>query len=596
MKKLILVVSLVLSSISGLAQTPSPKREFRAAWVASVTNLDFPTATGASVSSLKQQITSLFDQLQGVGMNAVIFQIRPECDALYKSSLEPWSYWISGVQGTGPGDGFDPLAFAVDEAHKRGMELHAWFNPYRAERVAGLYPTASTHVTKRHPEWILKMGTMKMLDPGLPAVRAHIANVIVDVIRRYQVDGIHWDDYFYPYSPNNVTTQDDASFAAYNASGLARADWRRNNVNRLIKMVADSIAAVKPWVKFGISPFGIWKSGVPSGISGTSAYSELYCDAPYWMQQKYLDYLTPQIYWMIGGAQDYSKLMPWWSTQMNGRHLYPGQAAYKMLPSSNWSASELQNQIALNRTMLNPSGSVLFRAKQGVVDNPKGIADSLKNNTYAVRALIPTMPWKDSIPPLPPVNVKAIAWKPGNVLLQWQKPARASDHDTARYFVIYRFPSADSVNLNDARAILSITPNDTTSYRDSTAKDQLAYIYAVTSIDKLHNESAPSFVTVHVTVVAEAAIVPTGEFALRPNYPNPFNPSTRIRFHLSARGYTLVKVYDLLGRNVATLVDKDLDAGTYDVRFSGEKLPSGVYLCRISSGAHAASQRMILQK
>jgi uncharacterized lipoprotein YddW (UPF0748 family) len=593
MKTLILFSCIVLLWSASSAQSVPPKREFRGVWVASVTNLDFPTAPGATVQSMKDQITTMFDQLKASGINAIIFQVRPECDALYESSLEPWSYWLTGVQGTGPGSGFDPLTFAIDEAHKRGMELHAWFNPYRAERVAGNYTTAANHVTKAHPDWILQMGTLKMLDPGIPSARNHVASVITDVIRRYKVDGIHWDDYFYPYAPNSITNQDTASFARYNPTAMALADWRRNNVNTLIKMVADSIAALKPWVKFGISPFGIWKSGTPSGISGTSAYSELYCDAPYWMQQKYLDYLTPQLYWPFGGGQDYGKLMPWWFAQMNGRHLYPGQAAYR-IPT--WtSSSEVPNQIRLNRSTMSAPGSVFFRARQGVMDNPKGFNDSLKNSLYKYPALIPAMPWKDSIPPLPPSNLAAQTTTPTGAWLKWQKPGKASDNDTARYFVIYRFQSPDTVNLNDARAIRLITPNDTTEFIDNTVQNQTTYTYAVTTVDKMHNESVPSIATLRVTAVQEAASVPL-EFRVEQNYPNPFNPATTIRISLSKTEYTSVKVFDLLGREVATLVDGWLAPGAHTFQFSGEKLASGVYLYRVVAGSNVDSKRMILQK
>ena len=575
-----------------------PKREFRAAWVATVTNLDWPSARTLSVAAQKSEMTTMLDQLKASGINAIIFQVRTECDAFYQSPYEPWSHWLTDAQGTAPNPFYDPLQFTADEAHKRGMEIHAWFNPYRAERSANNYTTAANHVTKSNPGWILTFnGTnpaLKTLDPGIPAVRDHVAKVIADVVRRYSIDGVHWDDYFYPYSPNSITTQDDSSFVKYNPASLARADWRRNNVNTLIKMVKDSISVIKPWVKFGISPFGIWKSGSPTGISGTSAYSELYCDAVYWMQQKYLDYLTPQLYWIITGPQDYWKLMPWWSAQMNGRHLYPGQAAYR-ISANNWSSSELPNQMRLNRSTLAYPGSVFFRAKAGITDNPKGFSDSLKKDLYHFAALIPPMTWKDSIPPVSPTLLSASGSANG-ITLQWQRSVSAADGDTARYYVVYRTSSPDTINLNDAKQIISVQVNEVPSFIDKTTVNGGTYRYAVTSVDKLHNESETAArISFTSTGVGGFAAVPE-VFRLEQNYPNPFNPSTTIQFTVASDVRAVLKVYDLLGREVETVVDADLVSGPHQYQFFGDRLSSGVYLYRLVAGAFVETKRMILQK
>ena len=248
--------------------------------------MDWPSSPTASVDKQKEDLIKLLDELKAININCVVFQIRTECDALYASNYDPWSYWLTGAQGTAPSPFFDPLEFAVEEAHKRGIELHAWFNPYRAEKTVGAYSISNQHVTKLHPDWVIQIGSFKFLNPGLPEVMEYVTNVVTDVVKRYDVDGVHFDDYFYPYPPNNITNQDYATFQAYPRGFSNIADWRRNNVNMLVKMVNDSIQVHKSYVRFGISPFGIWKSGVPSGIIGLSAYNDIYCDAVAWLQAR----------------------------------------------------------------------------------------------------------------------------------------------------------------------------------------------------------------------------------------------------------------------------------------------------------------------
>ena len=588
-------LSLALFVQSADAQTIPPKREFRAVWIASVANLDWPSSAFLSPSSQRAEYISLLDKLKPLGFNAVIVQIRPECDALYASSIDPWSYWLTGGQGSAPNPLYDPLQFMVDETHKRGMEFHAWFNPYRAVKTVGAYTNTASHISKVHPEWLLlypnsTSPTEKDLDPGIPAVRAYVTGVIVDVVRRYDIDAVHWDDYFYSYSP--TTTQDDSSWAKYKGSFTDRGNWRRDNVNQLVKAVHDSIQAIKPYVKFGISPFGIWKSGVPAGITGLDSYSQLYCDAPTWMAQGWLDYLTPQLYWKITGSQDYSKLMPWWASQMYGRHLYPGHASYQ-INGAGWSSSEIPNQIRLNRSTLASPGSVFFRAKVGVIDNEKGFADSLKNFLYAYPALIPAMPWKDSIPPLPPKNLTATGTA-SSVTLKWQKSAPASDGDTAKYFVVYRAIS-DSVNMGDPRLIRYISATDTTQFIDAISPG-IQYNFVVTAVDRLHNESIAAKVGYMILGVGEKIASSPYEYKLDQNYPNPFNPTTTITFTLRQSDATTLKIYDVLGREVATLVDGVVSSGHHSVSFTGEQFASGVYFYRIVSGSFVETKKMILQK
>ena len=435
------IIGLVLAA-SAFAQQAAerPKREFRGVWIATVTNLDWPSSRNLTPQQQRNELVGLLDSLVATGFNAVVFQVRDECDALYDSPYDPWSYWLTGSQGTAPNPYYDPLEFAVAEAHKRGMEIHAWFNPFRAYRENDTYPTAANHVTKLHSSdgWIITCPDgYKLLDPGRPDVRDYIATVFTDVVRRYQIDGVHMDDYFYPYSEHGFTNEDAATFAAYNRGypDSLKADWRRGNVNLLIEQVYDSVQALKPWVKVGISPFGIWKSGVPAGIFGMSAYDAIYCDAIAWLEGGYIDYLTPQLYWPFGGGQDYGKLQPWWadSVAANGRQLYTGNATYSQ------SASEIDHQIEFNRANPKVQGSVQFRANN-IRYNTNGTKDLLKAKTFRTGAVIPVMGWKETTPPNSPSNLQAqLNGSTGKYELTWDAPTAAIDGDTAARYLVYRF-------------------------------------------------------------------------------------------------------------------------------------------------------------
>lgn len=481
---------LSLLSLTLVAQSP-PKREFRGAWIATVTNLDWPPSPNSPPETQRSQLVSMLDALGSAGINAVVFQVRPECDALYKSPYEPWSYWLTGAQGSGPADGYDPLEFAIQEAHRRGMEIHAWFNPYRAERKAGDYQLASNHVSVLHPDWVIQMGTYRFLDPGKQVVRDYTARIIADVVRRYDIDGAHMDDYFYQ---DGISTQDAATFQSESRGITNLGDWRRDNVNLLIKQVYDSIKAIKPNVKWGISPRGIWKNGVPTGIVGSDNYSVIYCDAVSWLQGQYIDYINPQLYWPFGGGQDYGKLMPWWSSVRNGRHLYVGQAPYR-ITDGNWDATELPKQIRLNRENSNAQGSVFFRASYGVTNNPKGFADSLKNDLYKYPALVPTMEWKETVPPNAPAGLIVAANQTGDgVQLSWNAPLAAADGDSATRYVIYRFstPAYTTSDLEKPRNLIALTGTSSVIPSARLDSSNVKYYYAVSALDRNNNESGLS--------------------------------------------------------------------------------------------------------
>jgi len=574
------------------AQVP-PKREFRGAWIATVVNLDWPTTNGADPNTQRAQLTSILDGLKAVGINAVVFQIRSECDALYPSNIEPWSYWLTGQQGKAPVSPFDPLQFAIDESHRRGMELHAWFNPYRAERIAGNYPLAANHVTVVHPDWVIQMGTYRFLNPGMQVVRDYTARVIADVVRRYDIDGAHMDDYFYQ---DGITNQDSFTFQSESRGITTIGDWRRDNVNLLIRQVYDSIKTIKPSVKWGISPRGIWKNGVPSGIVGADNYNVIYCDAVAWLQGKYIDYIAPQLYWPFGGGQDYAKLMPWWSSVRNERHLYIGQAPYRIADVSNWGASELPNQLRLNRTNSYAQGSIFFRAKMGLLDNPKGFADSLKNNLYKYPALRPLMSWKEAIPPNAPTSL-AIARFSSSASVSWTAPSPAMDGGVAEQYAVYRSTSLP-IQFDDARSIVAV--QGSTSYIEQPLPPPgVTYYYGVTALDRLQNESSVSNImgltSAGVVSVEQASQIPK-EFVLHQNYPNPFNPTTIIAFHLPIEQKVSLRVYDLLGREIRVLADGMLSAGDHCSQFDGSGLASGVYVYRLIAGTHVESRKMQLMK
>jgi uncharacterized lipoprotein YddW (UPF0748 family) len=520
----LLLVSSVLLSNSTFSQSLISKREFRGAWIATVTNLDWPSF-GSSVQKQKDDLIALLDQLAFDGINAVILQIRPECDAFYQSPYEPWSYWLTGNQGSPPIPFYDPLQFAVEEAHKRGMEIHAWFNPYRAERSVGNYSLASNHVSIQHPDWSFIAGSLKMLNPGLREVREWNVKVITDVVRRYDIDGVHMDDYFYPYPPNAITNQDYATFTADPRGFTNIADWRRDNVNLLIKMIYDSIQQVKPWVKFGMSPFGIWKNGVPSGISGLDAYSTIYCDAVQWLQAKTIDYITPQLYWGYGGGQDYAKLQPWWATQLNGRHFYPGLATYSV------SANTLCRQIRQGRELNNAQGSIQFRASN-IIDNRGGIADSLKKDIFRYPAIIPTMIWKDTIPTGPPKNLRFEKIPSSSVFaFQWDAPEKVSGQDTAYRYSIYRFTSLPmQSDFSDPKYLLSIAGNGS-AFPPSGENQQ--YYFAVSALDRNYNESAPSnFLSIIPPYAPVLAYPPDGEQYFAQNQLLQWRHSNYVSFNL----------------------------------------------------------------
>ena len=501
----IFIVTCLILLLNLLSATP--KEEFRAVWLTTVWNSDWPSSY--TVSNQQSEMIQILDSLKAWNFNAVMFQVRPACDAFYQSSIEPWSNWLTGTEGTAPSPLYDPLQFLIDKAQERGLEVHAWFNPYRAK--TGNAGTSLTHVYNTHPEWVLTVGTSSapaffktsdieekrslpaseatqsttyILDPGMQDVREYILSVIVDVASRYDIDGVHLDDYFYPYS--GMSGEDAATFANESRGFTDIEDWRRDNIHLLIETIHDTLTLIDPRIKFGVSPFGIWKSGVPVGITGTSAYSAIYCDALTWIQGQWVDYIAPQLYWPFGGEQDYGLLMPWWASQVENknRHLYVGHGAFKI---DDWPYDEIPDQVSLNRQTSSCLGSIYF-SYSDISANTKGSLDSLKDTYYRNLAVTPQMNWKDSLVAPAPKNVQSapigndlvITWEHGNMT--------ASNDDSTRRYLVYKWPSSGSFDANDASQIAAIIPaSETLSYIDD---DHDSYSFGVAAQDRLSNESS----------------------------------------------------------------------------------------------------------
>ena len=438
---------------------PQLAREFRGAWVATVHNIDWPSSKGLGASTQQSQLRGILDKMAALRMNAVIFQVRPQCDALYQSAHEPWSPWLTGTMGKSPG--YDPLEFCIREAHARGIEVHAWFNPFRA-LTNNSQGACSTHVTKRSPGITKRFGSMTWCDPASPEARQRAMNAILDVVSRYDVDGVHLDDYFYPYPSGGARFEDGRSPAQ-----------RRAIIDSFVKGLYDGVKAKKPWVRVGISPFGIWRPGVPSGIeAGLDAYEQLACDSRKWLRNGWVDYLAPQLYWRISPAkQSFPALLGWWREQ-GSRPVWPGIATERIGGSEDRRpASEITNQIDLSRKIgRNWNGHIHWSAK-ALVTNKGGIAGKLGSASYTQPALVPPMPWLSKTAPQPP-GVAASA-NGDRTQLRWVPDGRTAKIAVqARYGSSWRTVSIPYVSTGS----LTIPRADA---------------IAVSAVDRFGNTSAP---------------------------------------------------------------------------------------------------------
>lgn len=502
MKKVVLVLGLLLflGFGSGMAQPQagSFKREFRGVWIASVVNIDWPSQPGLGAEAQQRELIQLLDIHQKAGINVVFFQVRPSADALYTKSREPWSRFLSGQEGKAPQPLYDPLSFAIDEAHRRGMELHAWINPYRATFDLNPDHISAGHISKKHPEWLFNYGGKKLFNPGIPEVRAYIYEVVMDLVRQYDIDGIHLDDYFYPY-PDGKPIPDWATFRKYGSGFDSIEDWRRDNVNRLIETLNVGIHSEKAYVKFGVSPFGIWenKAQHPLGSesSGFSGYRQLYADARKWAEEGWVDYLIPQVYFPFGySAAAFENLVDWWGAHAYGRHMYIGHAVYRATERRNgWENPEqLPRQVSYIRQNPHIQGSVYFSSKS-LVQNLGNFRSALENRFYKDKSLPPTMPWLDAEAPSPPRGLTLRPGRSRSVVLHWQQAPMQQTEEHVYGYAIYRFESGEEIDLENASNLLFYFYDGIqTTYTDDTVESGKSYTYVVTALDRLKNESLGS--------------------------------------------------------------------------------------------------------
>jgi uncharacterized lipoprotein YddW (UPF0748 family) len=581
----------------------APKRETRAAWIATVSNLDWPLNKTQTTDAQKQQLIDIFDSHKAAGLNAVFLQIRTNSDAFYPTDLAPWADWLTGLQGRAPSPYYDPLAFAVTEAHKRGLEFHAWFNPYRAVNNITTAVIADSHISKKHPEWLLAFGNARILDPAIPDVRAHVTQVVMDVVRRYDIDGVHFDDFFYPYPSTGLSYNDDSTFTLHNRGFTDKSNWRRDNVDLLIKMVSDSIKSVKPYVKFGISPFGIWQNKsttqpLGSATGGLESYSAIYCDSKKWVQQGWVDYVAPQIYWYMGFAiADYNVLLPWWVQNASNRHIYVGQGAYRVGADANWNAGEIPRQLKLNRQNPNTiQGSIFFRTGN-LTQNVLGVRDSLMQNFYQKPALLPTMSWKPTTALPSPTNVAA-AQNTEGVRLTWTRPSiGTAELSKIRGYVIYRFLDNTVVDLTKGEAIQFISPNDSTIFIDknANASGRRQYTYVITAFNRLYDESTPSS-SASIVVSSISELTATDRVELSPVAPNPVQDNATVSYNLKKSGQVRVSLFDINGREILVLKNAAQTIGEYTLDMDASSLLNGLYFLRLNTEGVVVSRKIVVAK
>lgn len=473
----------IAGAFATTASAKNPKREFRGAWMHTVYQGQYAEK---GTAELQKYLIDQLDKLQATGVNAILFQVRPSADAFYPSKLEPWSRFLT-KDGKAPSPYWDPLQFMIDETHKRGMELHAWLNPYRVTTSPD-EKLAPGHIYHKEPWRFVKYaGDKKMyFDPGLPENRKFIEDVIMDIVGRYDVDGIHFDDYFYPYPAAGVDFPDDASYAKY-GNGMDRGDWRRKNVDLLIEEIHGQIAAAKPWVRFGVSPFGIWRNKATdprgSNTNGLQNYDALYADVLLWSQKGWVDYVLPQLYWELEHKRASTlELADWWNKNAYGRHMYYGQDVNNIMKHPDLAPStektQLRHKIELSRQLENVQGNCWWPG-YSITANVGGVADSLANDLQSTVALVPEYPWIESKAPSA-LKVKAAGRK-----LSWKAPAAKGVTSDAVRYVVYRFDSNATPDFDDAKAIVAVTPSATFT-ADRPGK------YYVTALNRVNRESAPS--------------------------------------------------------------------------------------------------------
>jgi uncharacterized lipoprotein YddW (UPF0748 family) len=468
---------------------PRAEREFRGVWVATVDNIDWPSEPGLTTQQQKNEILTILDTAKALNLNAIILQVRPQCDALYQSNIEPWSYYLSGKQGQAPEPYYDPLKFWIKEAHKRGLELHAWFNPYRAHHPKG-GEVSEFSVVNTHPEIVkeLKKGYY-WLDPAKEETQDYSISVVMDVLKRYDIDGIHFDDYFYPYPSynDNEDFPDEDTWQEYKKSGgeLERNDWRREAVNTFIKKLYASIKFEKPYVKFGLSPFGIWRPGYPESIQGFDQYDVLFADAKLWINEGWIDYFTPQLYWPINQVpQSFPVLLGWWTKEnRNNRNLWPGMYLSKF--NDEKGIDEITNQIMINRGFNNHAPGHVHFSMIAFLNDSTGIKKSLLKSAYRKKALIPPSPWLDQTPLAEPIVT--VETRDDSVIIRWSHQDEPDIFHWVVYLKYQEHWNYEIYNSIDRECIIPIV-FEFQDRKNNTFKMELIEV-AVSAVDRIGNES-----------------------------------------------------------------------------------------------------------
>ncbi|MDR0872360.1 MAG: family 10 glycosylhydrolase [Prevotellaceae bacterium] len=489
MKKTILYIIISLLPAYVLAVQPPPKRQMRGVWIATVTNIDFPSKDTLSVTQQKQELRTMLDRFAAMNINTVVFQARPAADAFFVSDKEPWSQWLTGKQGKAPATPFDPLDFLIREAHLRCMEAHVWINPYRASMGKNGFDKKHAFYRKKH--LLKEYGGKYYFDPGLTETRQYLNEIVADIVSRYDVDAVHFDDYFYPYRVAGQDFPDDDTFRKEPRGLKTKDEWRRDNVNLIIGELQQTIKGLKPWVEFGISPFGVWRNADkdPRGSqtrAGLTNYDDLYADILLWLQEGTIDYVVPQLYWEIGKTvADYKILVDWWAKNSFGRNLYIGLYASGLgIQKGAWqNGNELARQLALNEKYPQQQGVFIYSARP-FLNNPQGICDTLKKNYFKYPALVPINKNLNGEPSAPPDSLQF-----SNNILSWQK-VRGFDGKEVSFYVVYA--AEGEVDVNNPKHILAKTVDDCLDV-SAFLKKKKNVTFAVTSVNRYKYESEPIY-------------------------------------------------------------------------------------------------------
>lgn len=572
---LIIIFQLILFS--------QPKQEVRAVWVTTVFNLDWPTTTGQN--NQKNEMINLLDLLKAANFNTIMLQVRARGDLLYPSAIEPWAKCLTGTLGANPG--WDPLQFTIDEARKRGIEVHAWWNVYKVYGSGTPPSTSPQHIVLSRPELCKLYNNEWWMDPGLPSTKTYLLNLAMEMVRKYNLDAIHFDFIRYP----NPDFDDAATYATY-GQGVQLADWRRNNITQFVMAIYDSIKNVKPRMKVGSAPIGLYKDLSPCN-SGWDSYTNTFQDSRRWLQLNKHDYHSPQIYWDINNCPRFDSLAIDWINNSNNKHIYPGIAVYRMSAGDgDWPASEILAQIDSTRKF-GGKGQTFFRTASFKA-NQKNIYQLVKTGQYLYPANIPPMPWKDNVKPNPPQNLSISTTDSLNYVFRWSKPLPASDGDTAFYYNLY-MDNKLPVDISDIKKVVKFRiVNDTTTTVTFPSIPTSNKYFVITAYDRGYNESDYSNeVAIIVSSILEESNL-INNFRLEQNFPNPFNPSTIIKWYSPIKGNHFLKIYDILGKKVLTLLNEEIDAGYHSVEFQADNLPSGIYFYQLILGSFVDTKKMVL--